>query len=136
MLQVSFFLSPLCHLQATIAQCVCGCWITGPVCRRSQPTGRNTTRPFTTWRSTRPSPSSPVLAQMHSPKSLSDTAPVILVITCNPHEDMPTEIYLACCRVSKSCTLRTFWILIIHFLNLSEAARLERAALHLLMRHC
>lgn len=102
MLQVSFFLCPICHLQATIAQCVCGCWTTGPVCRRSQPTGRNTTRPFTTWRSTRPSPSSPVLVQMHSPKSLSDTAPVNLVITCNPHEEMPSEIYLACCRVFKT----------------------------------
>lgn len=80
----SFSLFQLCPLQATIAQCACGCWTTGHACRRSQLIGRSTMRPFTTWRSTRPSPLSPVLAQTHLPRSLSDTAPIILVITHNP----------------------------------------------------
>lgn len=106
------FLFPLCPLQAMIAQCACGCWTTGHACRRSQLIGRSTTRPFTTWRSTRPSPSSPVLAQMHLPRSLSDTAPIILVITLNPHKDMhvhisvKAELYVGCSRLFKTCTLR------------------------------
>lgn len=70
---------PLCPLQATTAQCACGCWTTGRVCRRSQPTGRNMMRPFMTWPSTLPSPSLLVPAQMHLPRSSSDNTVVILV---------------------------------------------------------
>lgn len=66
-------------LQATTARCACGCWTTGRVCRRSRPTGRSTMRPFTTWPSTPPSPSLPALAQMHLPRSLSDSSDVIRV---------------------------------------------------------
>lgn len=79
-----FFLPPptLCPLQATTALSVCGCWTTGRACRRSRPTGKSTTRPFMTWPSTRPSRSLPVLAQMHSPRSLSDRAVIILVRKC------------------------------------------------------
>lgn len=75
----SLFVPPLCPLQATTAQCACGCWTTGRACRRSRPTGRSTTRPFMMWPSTLPSRSLPAPAQMHLPRSSSDSAVVILV---------------------------------------------------------
>lgn len=69
----------LLPLQATTALCACGCWTTGRACRRSPPTGRSTTRPFTTWPSTPHSPSLPALAPMHLPRSSCDGSVVILV---------------------------------------------------------
>lgn len=77
---LSLFLPTLClPLQATTARCACGCWTTGRACRRSRPTGRSTTRPSMTWPSTHHSRSSPAPAQMHLPRSLSDSTVVIPV---------------------------------------------------------
>lgn len=76
---LSLFAPARCPLQAMTARCACGCWTTGRVCRRSRPTGRSTTRPSMTWPSTLPSPSLPAPAQMHLPRSLSDSTVVILV---------------------------------------------------------
>lgn len=55
--------------QVTTAPCVCGTWTVKPASRRSRLTVRRAKRPFTTWPSTRPRPSSPRLEPTLSPGS-------------------------------------------------------------------
>lgn len=61
--------------QVTTARCVCGTWRARRASRSSRLTGRSSTSPSTTWRSTPPSATSAAREPTPSPKSSYDLRP-------------------------------------------------------------